>query len=99
MTFTVPGLLLLIVIAAICGAVGKAVAGNGPGGFIGSTAFGFLGALLGPWVTQQFHLAEPLMVIVSGRPFPIVWSILGAALFVALLRLLAGQRRARTWSL
>jgi uncharacterized membrane protein YeaQ/YmgE (transglycosylase-associated protein family) len=97
-TFTVPGLLLLIVIAAVCGAVGKALAGGGPGGLIGSTAIGFVGALLGPWVAQQLHLAEPLVVIVSGRPFPIVWSILGAALFVALLHLLSRRTRARAWS-
>ena len=31
MTLTVPGLIVLIVIAAICGAVGKALAGGAPG--------------------------------------------------------------------
>jgi uncharacterized membrane protein YeaQ/YmgE (transglycosylase-associated protein family) len=98
MTFTLPGLILLIVIAAICGAVGKALAGGGPGGLVTSTALGFVGALLGPWVAQQLHLAEPLVVSVSGRPFPIVWSIVGAALFVALLHLLSGRGRARVWS-
>jgi uncharacterized membrane protein YeaQ/YmgE (transglycosylase-associated protein family) len=98
MTFTLPGLLLLIVIAAICGAVGKALAGGGPGGLITSTALGFIGALVGPWVAQQLHLAEPLVVSVSGRPFPIVWSIVGAALFVALLHLMSGRRRVRLWS-
>jgi uncharacterized membrane protein YeaQ/YmgE (transglycosylase-associated protein family) len=98
MTFTLPGLILLIVIAAICGAVGKALAGGGPGGLIASTALGFIGALLGPWVALQLHLSEPLVVTVSGRPFPIVWSIVGAALFVALLHLLSGRGRARSWS-
>lgn len=98
MTFTLPGLILLIVIAAICGAVGKAVAGGGPGGLITSTALGFVGALLGPWVAQQLHLGEPFIVVVSGRPFPIVWSIAGAALFVAGLHLLSGRRRSRGWS-
>jgi uncharacterized membrane protein YeaQ/YmgE (transglycosylase-associated protein family) len=99
MTFTLPGLILLIVIAAICGAVGKAIAGGGPGGLITSTALGFVGALLGPWVAQQLHLSEPFVVIVSGRPFPIVWSIVGAALVVAVLHLLSGRRRSRGWAL
>jgi uncharacterized membrane protein YeaQ/YmgE (transglycosylase-associated protein family) len=90
MTFTLPGLIVLIVIAAICGAVGKALAGGVRGGLIVSIALGFIGALIGPWVAQQLHLAEPLMVQVSGRPFPIVWSII-AALFVALLHLLSGR--------
>lgn len=91
MTFTLPGLIVLIVIAAICGAVGKALAGGVRGGLIASIALGFIGALIGPWVAQQLHLAEPLMLQLSGRPFPIVWSIIGAALFVALLHLISGR--------
>lgn len=96
MTFTVPELVVLIIIAAICGAVGKALAGRGPGGFLASTALGFIGALLGPWIAHQLHLSEPLVVHVNGQPFPIVWSIIGAALFVALLHLISGRRRVRT---
>src|ERR1700687_4760603 len=45
MTLTLPGLIVLIVIAAICGAVGKALAGGGQGGLIASIALGFIGAL------------------------------------------------------
>ncbi len=96
MTFTVPELIVLILIAAVCGAVGKALAGGGPGGLIASVALGFVGALIGPWVAGQLHLAEPLVLRVSGQPFPIVWSIIGAALFVALLHLMSGRSWART---
>jgi uncharacterized membrane protein YeaQ/YmgE (transglycosylase-associated protein family) len=96
MIFTLPGLLVLIVIAAVCGAVGKALAGGGPGGLVVSTALGFIGALLGPWVALQFHLSEPLVLHVSGQSFPIVWSIIGAALFVALLHLMSGRRWVRS---
>jgi uncharacterized membrane protein YeaQ/YmgE (transglycosylase-associated protein family) len=91
MTLTVPELLVLILIAAVCGAVGKALAGGVRGGLIASIALGFIGALLGPWVARQLHLAEPLMLQVSGRAFPIVWSIIGAALFVAVLHLISGR--------
>jgi uncharacterized membrane protein YeaQ/YmgE (transglycosylase-associated protein family) len=96
MTITLPGLVVLIVIAAICGAVGRALAGGARGGLLVSTAIGFVGALLGPWVARQFHLGEPLVLRVSGYSFPIVWSIIGGALFVALLHLLSGRRR--IWS-
>jgi uncharacterized membrane protein YeaQ/YmgE (transglycosylase-associated protein family) len=95
MTLTLPALLVLIVIAAICGAVGKNLAGGGPGGLVASIALGFIGALLGPWVAHQFQLAEPLVLHIGGQPFPIVWSIIGAALFVALLHLLSARRWAR----
>ena len=95
MTLTLPGLIVLIVIAAVCGAIGKALAGGAGGGLIASIALGFIGALLGPWVARQLHLSEPLVLHVSGQPFPIVWSIIGAALFVALLRLMSGRRWVR----
>jgi uncharacterized membrane protein YeaQ/YmgE (transglycosylase-associated protein family) len=92
MTLTLSGLILLIVIAAVCGAIGKALAGGTRGGLIGSIALGFIGALLGPWVGSQLHLAEPLTLRMNGESFPIVWSIVGAALFVALLHLLSRRR-------
>ena len=93
MSLTLPALIVLIIIAAICGAVGKALAGGGPGGLIVSTALGLIGALFGPWVALQLHLSEPLVLKVGGQPFPVVWSIVGAALFVALLHLVSGGRR------
>jgi uncharacterized membrane protein YeaQ/YmgE (transglycosylase-associated protein family) len=95
MTLTLSGLIVLIVIAAVCGAVGKALAGGARGGLIVSVALGFIGAVLGPWVARQLHLTEPLVLQVSGHPFPIVWSIIGAALFVALLHLMSGRGWAR----
>lgn len=91
MTMSLPALLLFIAIAAICGAVGRPIAGGG-GGLITSILIGFVGALFGPWLALQLHLSEPLIVHVDGRPFPIVWSIVGAALFVAFLHLLTRRR-------
>lgn len=92
MTLTLPALVILIVIAAICGAIGKALAGGVRGGLIVSTVLGFIGALLGPWLARQVSLPEPFMLQIGGQSFPIIWSIVGAALFVALLHLLSGRR-------
>jgi uncharacterized membrane protein YeaQ/YmgE (transglycosylase-associated protein family) len=86
---SLPALLVLVVIAAVCGAVGKAIAGSARGGLIVSIALGFVGALLGPWVARQLHLSEPFMVTIGGQPFPILWSIIGAALFVAIIHLIS----------
>lgn len=95
MTLTLPGLIVLIVIAAVCGAVGKALAGGARGGLVTSVALGFIGALLGPWVAHQLKLAEPFVLHLSGQSFPILWSIIGAALFVAFLHLISGRRWVR----
>jgi uncharacterized membrane protein YeaQ/YmgE (transglycosylase-associated protein family) len=87
MTMSFPAILLLIVIAAVCGALGKAIAGSVRGGLVVSIALGFIGALLGPWVARALKLPEPFMVSIGGYPFPVLWSIIGAALFVAIIHL------------
>jgi uncharacterized membrane protein YeaQ/YmgE (transglycosylase-associated protein family) len=92
MNISLPALIILIIIAAVCGAVGKAIAGGARGGLIVSTALGFIGALLGPWVARKLSLPEPFMVTVGGHPFPILWSIIGAALLVALIHLISRRR-------
>ncbi|MEO8055261.1 MAG: GlsB/YeaQ/YmgE family stress response membrane protein [Acidobacteriota bacterium] len=89
MTMSLTTLLLLIVIAAVCGAIGKAIAGSARGGLVVSIALGFVGALLGPWVARALKLPEPFMVVVGGHPFPVLWSIIGAALFVAIIHLVS----------
>ncbi len=61
--------------------------------FVVSIVLGFIGALLGPWVAAQLKLPEPLMINIGGHPFPILWSIIGAALFVAIIHLVSGRRR------
>lgn len=92
MTITLPGLILLLLIAAVCGALGKAIAGGVRGGLLVSIVLGFIGALLGPWVARQLKLPEPFLVQISGQSFPVLWSIIGAALFVALIHLISRRR-------
>jgi len=93
MSITLPQILLLIVIAAVCGAIGKAIAGSARGGLIVSIALGFIGALLGPWLAGRLKLPEPFMVVIGGHPFPVLWSIIGSALFVAIIHLISRRRQ------
>jgi uncharacterized membrane protein YeaQ/YmgE (transglycosylase-associated protein family) len=92
MSISIPALLVLIVIAAVCGALGKAIAGSVRGGLLVSIVLGFIGALLGPWVAGMLKLPEPLMINIGGHPFPVLWSIIGAALFVAFIHLISRRR-------
>jgi uncharacterized membrane protein YeaQ/YmgE (transglycosylase-associated protein family) len=91
MVITLPGLLVLLVIAGLCGAIGSAIAGGTRGGLLVSIVLGFIGALVGPWIAHQLKLSEPWVVHVSGQSFPILWSIIGAALFVAIVHLVSGR--------
>lgn len=89
MTITLPALLVLIVIAAVCGSLGRAIGGDVRGGFIVSMTLGFIGALFGPWIAHQFKLPEPFLLQIAGQSFPVLWSIVGAALFVAIIHLVS----------
>ena len=85
-------LLLFLVVALICGSIARALGGGTRGGCLTSLAVGFIGALLGGKLAQLLNLPEPFTLQVGGRGLPVVWSIIGGALFVAALRLLGGRR-------
>jgi uncharacterized membrane protein YeaQ/YmgE (transglycosylase-associated protein family) len=89
---TVLDFVILLVIAAICGAVGQALAGYSVGGCVASTLVGFVGAVIGTWIAGSLGLPEVFAINVGGRSFPIVWSVLGSALFVAILSMLTRGR-------
>jgi len=91
-TMSLLGFLVLLIIAAICGAIGQALAGFSTGGFLISIVLGFVGAFLGVWLAQQFGLPEIFVINIDGQPFPIVWSIVGAALLALLAGLLSRPR-------
>jgi uncharacterized membrane protein YeaQ/YmgE (transglycosylase-associated protein family) len=89
MTFTVLDFVILLVIAGICGAIGQAISGRWMGGILVSIALGFIGALLGMWLARALILPEPFPVQVGdGAVFPVIWSIAGSALFVAVISFL-----------
>jgi uncharacterized membrane protein YeaQ/YmgE (transglycosylase-associated protein family) len=85
-------LLVLLLIAGVCGAIGQAIGGYSHGGCLVSIALGFIGALLGSWIAGKLGLPELIAIPVGGMKFPIIWSIIGAALFVALINLITRRR-------
>jgi uncharacterized membrane protein YeaQ/YmgE (transglycosylase-associated protein family) len=83
---------VLLIVAAVCGAVGQILAGYSMGGCITSTLVGFVGAVIGTWIASSLGLPEIFAINVGGRAFPIVWSVIGSALFVAILATLTRGR-------
>jgi uncharacterized membrane protein YeaQ/YmgE (transglycosylase-associated protein family) len=84
--------LLLLLVAGIIGGLGQAIAGYSTPGCAMSIVIGFVGAFVGRWLQTQLKLPEFLPVKVGGTTFPIVWSVIGAALLVLALRLILGRR-------
>ena len=83
MEFSLIGLLLFILIAGVCGAIGEGIAGGKVGpGFLGS----FIVGLVGAWIGGMLLHIGPVIAGVAVIP-----AIIGSVLFVAILKLLTGR--------
>ncbi len=85
--------LILLLVAGLCGSLGQAISGFSRGGCLVSIALGFIGAIIGLWLARSLKLPELFAVQIGGKSFPIIWSIIGSALFVAIISLLTRRRR------
>jgi uncharacterized membrane protein YeaQ/YmgE (transglycosylase-associated protein family) len=84
-------LLILLLIAFICGSLGARLAGSSKKGCFTSIALGFIGAMIGSWLSRKMEISDLLYV----RDIPILWSIVGSALFVAVINLISGGSSGR----
>jgi uncharacterized membrane protein YeaQ/YmgE (transglycosylase-associated protein family) len=89
---TILDVVVLLLIAGLCGALGQAITGFSRGGCLVSIALGFVGAVLGMWLARQLGLPELFAVRIGTTNFPVIWSIIGSALFVAIISLLTRRR-------
>ncbi len=92
---TLVGFLVLLIIAAIAGALGQAISGYSVGGCLGAIVLGFVGAWLGVWLAGQLGLPNFFTLVVDGQPFPVIWAIVGAAILSLIFGLLLGGRGRR----
>jgi uncharacterized membrane protein YeaQ/YmgE (transglycosylase-associated protein family) len=84
---TLTGFLILLLVAAICGVIAKAIVGFYPGGLLASIGIGFMGAFIGTWLARALHLPSLLTVQVAGTPIEIFWTVLGAILLLLVVML------------
>ena len=89
---TLTGLLLLLLVAGIVGAVGQSLSGYSFGGCLVSIVVGFVGAYIGVWLAGQLGLPEIFAVTIEGESFPIVWGIIGSAILSLILGLFTSRR-------
>jgi len=84
--------LMLLLVAGIAGAAGQALAGYELGGCLVSIVVGFVGAYIGLWLARELALPEFLVITIDGNAFPLIWSILGSALFALGIGLITRRR-------
>jgi uncharacterized membrane protein YeaQ/YmgE (transglycosylase-associated protein family) len=94
---TLLGLLLLLIVGAICGAIAEALVGWSPGGFLASAGLGFLGALLGTWLARVLALPSLFAIRIETATIEPVWAVLGAVVLLALMSAVRRRRYSRVW--
>ena len=85
-------IIILLIIAGICGGIAQALVGFSRGGCLISIVVGFIGALIGSWVAREMNLPELLPITVDTTTFPVIWSIIGGVIFTGILSLLTPRR-------
>jgi uncharacterized membrane protein YeaQ/YmgE (transglycosylase-associated protein family) len=86
-------IIILLIVAGISGSIAKTLVGFKRGGCIISIIVGFIGATIGTILARELNFPDLLSIYIAGVNFPIIWSIVGAALFVAILSLFAPKNR------
>ncbi|MDA0807380.1 MAG: GlsB/YeaQ/YmgE family stress response membrane protein [Planctomycetota bacterium] len=89
-------LLIYLFIAGICGGVAQSLVGFERGGCLGAIVTGLIGAMIGTWIAQKTGLGEMFALQIGTKQYPVVWSVIGASLFVGMLAMLTRGRRRRS---
>ncbi|MCP4147118.1 MAG: GlsB/YeaQ/YmgE family stress response membrane protein [bacterium] len=81
-------LFVYLLVAFICGSLGAKLAGVSKKGCITSIILGFIGAMLGGFLSRHFGIGDMFYY----HDIPLIWTIVGSALFVAIINLISGKK-------
>ena len=82
------GFLVLLLVASLCGSIGAAIAGYTTRGCLTSIILGLVGAVIGTWFSKQTGISD----FIYFYRIPIIWSVIGSALFVAVVNMFSRRR-------
>ncbi|MEL7361176.1 MAG: hypothetical protein AAFN13_03825 [Bacteroidota bacterium] len=68
-------------------------AGHSLGGCFVSAVVGLIGACLGTWIGDGFGFPDFWVPRIGGEAFPVIWAVLGSALFAFGVGLVTRRRR------
>ncbi len=83
---TILELVIFLVVGALCAGVAQSLLGI-HAGFLGSVVIGWLGAFVGTWVARKTGLPELYVLRIGDMAIPIIWTIVGSFVLVAIVGL------------
>lgn len=81
-------LFILLVVAAVLGSLGAAIAGADNKGCLTNIVVGFAGAIIGIWLSSKTGIHDFFYF----RQIPVFWSVIGAALLISVAQAMTGSR-------
>ena len=89
---TLVSFLILLLIAGVIGSIGAGLVRARGYGCLLHIVIGFIGAYVGGYLASALHLPEPLVLDIGGVHMPLLWSIIGSVVIVAILSALSWRR-------
>jgi uncharacterized membrane protein YeaQ/YmgE (transglycosylase-associated protein family) len=86
-------ILISLIIAGIAGSIARSLSGFSRGGCIISIVVGFIGAMIGSWLARELQLPDPFIIVIGGTSYNILWTIIGAVIFTAVLSLITPDKK------
>jgi len=86
-------IIISLIIAGIAGAIARTLVGFDRGGCIISIIVGFIGAMIGTWLARELNFPDLIAFNIRGNSYPILWTIIGAVIFTAVLSLITPGRK------
>lgn len=86
-------ILISLIIAGIAGSIARSLSGFSRGGCIISIVVGFIGAMIGTWFARELQLPDPITVTIRGTTYNLLWTIIGAVIFTAVLSLITPDKK------
>lgn len=86
-------ILISLIIAGIAGSIGRSLSGFSRGGCIISIVVGFIGAMIGTWLARELQLPDPITITIRGTTYNLLWTIIGAVIFTAVLSLITPDKK------
>jgi len=83
----------MLAIAGITGSIARKLVGMDKGGCILSIVVGLIGALIGTWLARELDFPDLFSFTIRGITYPVIWSIIGAVLFTAVLSLISPKKK------
>lgn len=81
-----------LVVAMLSGIIAEVLFGYTHIGLLSASVLGLLGALLGTWAADTFHLPSLLTLNLFGIEVELIWCTLGSIIVIAVLQSMRARR-------